>query len=328
MTNTKLPRRTFLHLAAGAAVLPAVSWSALAQAYPSRPVSIIVGFPVGSAADILARLLGQRLSERLGQPFIIENRAGAGSNVATEAVVRAAPDGYTLLMVTGSNAVNATLYDKLSYNFIQDIAPVVRITRGPLVMVVNPSVPTQSVAEFIAYAQANPGKLNMASSGNGGTTHVVGELLKIIAGVDIRHVPYRGSSPALADLLVGKAHVMFDLVPPLMEPIKTGKLRALAVTTEQRSDALPDTPSLSDFVPGYEAAFWGGIGAPKETPVEIINELNTEINAALLDPAITKRVADVGYTAFASSPADFGKFIATETEKWAKVVKAAGLNPD
>jgi tripartite-type tricarboxylate transporter receptor subunit TctC len=324
----KLPRRRFLHLVAGAAVLPALTRAGLAQGYPARPVSIVVGFPAGSAADILARLFGNWLSERLGQPFIVENRPGAGSSTATEAVVRAAPDGYTLLMITGSNAVNATFYDKLSYNFIRDIAPVTQVTRGPLVMAVNPSVPAQNVAEFIAYAKANPGKLNMASGGNGGTTHVVGELFKVMSGVDIRHVPYRGSSPALADLLAGNAHVMFDLIPPLMEPIKTGKLRLLAVTTTERSDILPTAPPLSDFVPEYDAAFWGGIGVPKGTPSEIIDKLNSEIRSALRDRTIMMRIADVGYGAFAGSPADFGRFIAAETEKWAKVVKVAGLRPD
>ncbi len=324
----KFPRRKFLHLAAGALAVPVSPRIATAQTYPMRSVRIIVGFPVGSAADILARLFGQWLSERLRQPFVIENRPGAGSNIATEAVVSAAPNGYTLLMVTGSNAVNATLYDKLNYNFIRDIAPVVRATRGPLVMVVNSSVPAETVPEFIAYAKANPGRLNMASAGNGGTTHVVGELFKVMTGVDMRHVPYRGSPPALAALLGGNAQVMFDLIPPLIEPIKTGKLRALAVTTAQRSGTLPSVPPLSDFVPGYEAAFWGGIGVPKDTPAEIIDKLNREISTALLDPTIKARIADVGYVAFASSPADFGKFIVEETERWGDVILAAGIKPE
>jgi len=322
-----LRRRRFLQLTAGAAAL-ALPRFAIAQAYPTRPVRIVVGFPAGSAADILARLFGNWLAERLGQPFVIENRPGAGSNIATETVVRAPPDGYTLLMVTGSNAVNATLYDRLGYNFIQDIAPVAQVTRGALVMVVNPSVPAQNVAEFIAYAKANPDKLNMASAGNGGTTHVVGELFKVMSGVDMRHVPYRGSASALADLLAGKAHVMFDLIPALIEPIKTGKLRPLSVTTMQRSDLLPSAPPLSDFVAGYDAAFWGGVGVPKGTSSEIIDKLNTEIRSALLDRTITMRISDVGYTAFAGSPAEFGGFIAAETEKWAKVVTVAGLKPD
>ncbi len=324
----KFPRRKFLHLAAGALAVPVSPRIATAQTYPMRSVRIIVGFPVGSAADILARLFGQWLSERLRQPFVIENRPGAGSNIATEAVVSAAPNGYTLLMVTGSNAVNATLYDKLNYNFIRDIAPVVRATRGPLVMVVNSSVPAETVPEFIAYAKANPGRLNMASAGNGGTTHVVGELFKVMTGVDMRHVPYRGSPPARAALLGGNAQVMFDLIPPLIEPIKTGKLRALAVTTAQRSGTLPSVPPLSDFVPGYEAAFWGGIGVPKDTPAEIIDKLNREISTALLDPTIKARIADVGYVAFASSPADFGKFIVEETERWGDVILAAGIKPE
>ncbi len=324
----KFPRRKFLHLAAGALAVPVSPRIATAQTYPMRSVRIIVGFPVGSAADILARLFGQWLSERLRQPFVIENRPGAGSNIATEAVVSAAPNGYTLLMVTGSNAVNATLYDKLNYNFIRDIAPVVRATRGPLVMVVDSSVPAETVPEFIAYAKANPGRLNMASAGNGGTTHVVGELFKVMTGVDMRHVPYRGSPPALAALLGGNAQVMFDLIPPLIEPIKTGKLRAPAVTTAQRSGTLPSVPPLSDFVPGYEAAFWGGIGVPKDTPAEIIDKLNREISTALLDPTIKARIADVGYVAFASSPADFGKFIVEETERWGDVILAAGIKPE
>jgi tripartite-type tricarboxylate transporter receptor subunit TctC len=318
-------RRNFLHLAAGAAALPLAPYVARVQAYPSRPVRVIVGFPAGSAADVLARLFGQWLSERLGHPFIVEIRPGAGSNVATEAVVRAPPDGHTLLMVTGSNAVNATLYESLNYNFICDIAPVIRVTRGPLLMAVNSSFPTKTVPEFVNYAKTNPGKINMASAGSGGTAHLVGELFKQMTTTDIVHVPYRGSTAALADLLVGKVQVMFDLAPVLVEPIKTGKLRPLAITTATRSQALPDIPPMSDFVPGFEAAFWGGIGAPKDTSTEIINELNQEISAALVDPNIRGRIADVGYTPFESSPADFGAFIVAETEKWGKVVTFAGL---
>jgi tripartite-type tricarboxylate transporter receptor subunit TctC len=324
----KVPRRHFLHLAAGAAAFPVLSRTARAQAYPTRPVRILVGFPASSAADILARLLGQRLSDRLGQPFVIETRPGAGSNIATEAVVRAPADGYTLLMVTGSNAVNATLYDKLNFNFIHDIAPVARVSRGVLIMVVNSSVPAMTVPEFIAYAKANPGDIKMASGGTGGTTHVVGELFKVMTGVDMRHVPYRGSPAALAGLIEGQAHVMFDLVPPLIESVKAGKLRVLAVSAPQRLEVLPDVPTVGDFVRGYEATFWGGIGAPRDTPAEIIDKLSQEINAALSDPAVEARIADVGYTVFASSPGDFGKFIAAETDKWAKVVKVANIRAE
>jgi tripartite-type tricarboxylate transporter receptor subunit TctC len=321
-----VPRRKFLHLAVGAAGLPLSPSIAKAQSYPSRPVRVIVGFPAGSTADILARLFGQWLSERLGQPFIVENLPGAGSNLATEAVVRASPDGHTLLMVTGSNAVNATLYENLNYNFIRDIAPVIRVTRGPLLMAVHSSFPAKTVSEFVSYAKVNPGKINMASAGTGGTTHLVGELFKLMTSIDIVHVPYRGSAPALADLLAGKVQVMFDLAPVLVEPIKTGNLRPLAITTATRSRALPEIAAMSDFVPGYEAAFWGGIGAPKDTSTEIINKLSQEISVALVDPRIRARIADVGYTPFESSAADFGAFIVAETEKWGKVVKLAGLN--
>ena len=276
----KLPRRQFLHLAAGAAALPAVSRIAWAQAYPTRPVRIIVGFAAGGAADIIARLIGQWLSERLGQPFVIENRPGAGSNIATEAVVRAPPDGYTLLLVGTANAINATLYDKLNFNFIRDIAPVAGIIRVPNVMVVNPSVPAKTVPEFIAYAKANPGKINMASGGIGTAAHVSGELFKMMAGVDMVHVPYRGAAPALTDLLGGQVQVMFASMPSSIEHIRAGKLRALAVTTATRSEALPDIPTVGEFVPGYEASAWYGVGAPKDTPAEIVDKLNKEINAA------------------------------------------------
>ena len=321
-------RRQFLHLAAGAAALPAVSRIARAQTYPTRPVRIIVGFPPGGAADIAARLMGQWLSERLGQPFVIENRPGAGSNIATEAVVRAPADGYTLLLVSTSNAINATLYDKLNFNFIRDIAPVAGIIRVPHVMEVNPSVPAKTVPEFIAYAKANPGKINMASAGIGAAPHVSGELFKMMTGVDMVHVPYRGAAPALTDLLGGQVQVMFDTMPSSIEYIRAGKLRALAVTTATRSEALPDIPTVGDFVPGYEASAWYGVGAPKNTPAEIVDKLNKEINAGLADPKMKARLADLGGTVLAGSPADFGKLIADETEKWAKVVKFAGIKPE
>ena len=324
-----LPRRRFLHLAAGAAAaIPAFPRFAWAQTYPSRPVRIIVGNPAGSSSDILARLMGQWLSERLGQPFVIENRPGAASNLAVEAVVRAPPDGYTLLLVFAGNAINVTFYDKLNFDFIRDIAPVASIGRIPLVMVVNPSFPAKTVPEFIAYAKSNPGKLNMASAGNGGLQHVAGELFKIIAGVDMRHVPYRGSPQALTDLLGGQVQVMFDVVPSSIELIRTGRLRPLAVTTTRRLDVLPDIPTVAEFATGYEASGWVGIGAPRNSPTEIIDRLNNEINAALADPKIKARLADLGGTMVAGSPAEFGKLIAEDTEKWAKVIKSAGIKPE
>jgi tripartite-type tricarboxylate transporter receptor subunit TctC len=324
----KLSRRTFLHLAAGAAALPGVSRFAWSQAYPSRPVRIIVGFPAGGTADILARLVGQSLSERFGQPFIVESRPGAGGNIGTEAVVRAPSDGYTLLLVTSPNAVNATFYGNLSFNFVRDIAPVAGLGRAPLVMVVNPSVPAKTVPEFIAYAKANPGKLNMASGGNGVTSHVAGELFKMMAGIDMLHVPYRGEPPALTDLFAGQVQVMFVLLPPSIEHIRAGRLRALAITTAMRSEALPNIPTVSEFVPGYEASGWQGVGAPKNTPTEIIDKLNREISAGLADPMIKARLADLGSSPFASSPADFGKHIADETEKWGKVIRAANIKAE
>jgi tripartite-type tricarboxylate transporter receptor subunit TctC len=324
----KLPRRQFLHLAAGAAALPAVSRIARAQAYPERPVRIVVGFAPGGANDILARLIGQWLSERLGQPFVIENRPGGGSNIATEAVVRAAPDGYTLLLVGPPQAINATLYEKLNFNFLRDIAPVAGIIRAPNVMEVNPSVPAKTVSEFIAYAKANPGRVNMASAGNGTGPHMAGELFKMMAGVNIVHVPYRGSGPALTDLLGGQVQVMFDALPPSMEHIRTGKLRALAVTTAARSLALPDVPTVSEFVPGYEASASFGVGAPRSTPADIVEKLNKEINGALADPKLKARLADLGGLTLPGSPADFGKLLAEETEKWGKVVKFSGAKPD
>jgi tripartite-type tricarboxylate transporter receptor subunit TctC len=323
----KLRRRQFLYLAAGAslATVPRFVW---AQAYPSRPVRILVGFPPGGTVDIVARLMGQWLQERLGQPFVVENRAGAAGNIATEAAVRAPADGYTLLLITPPNVINATLYEKLNFNFIRDIAPVASAIRLPNVMQVNPSDPTRTVPEFIAYAKANPGKLNMASAGNGTSGHVSGELFKMMTGVDMIHVPYRGGAPAITDLIGGQVQVMFDNLGNSIEHIKAGRLRALAVTTAARSKMLPETPSVGEFMPGYEASFWTGFGAPKGTPTEIINPLNKEINAALGDGKIGARLADLGGTAFLLSPAEFGTFIAAETEKWAKVVKFSGAKPD
>jgi tripartite-type tricarboxylate transporter receptor subunit TctC len=321
----KLPRRQFLHLAAGAVALPALSRLASAQTYPSRPVRLIVGYAPGGGTDIAARLIGQWLSERLGQPFVIENRSGAGGNIGTETAVRAPPDGYTLLLVSLANATNATLYDKLNYNFIRDIAPVAGIIRVPNVMEVNPAVPVKTVPEFISYAKANPGKVNMASAGNGSPPHVAGELFKMMAGVNMQHVPYRGGGAALADLLGGQVQVTFESTSSSIEYIRSGRLRALAVTTSTRSEALPDIPTLSDFVPGYEASSWYGIGAPKNTPADIIDKLNKEINAGLADPMIKARFADLGGMALSGSPADFGKLIAGETQKWSKVIRAANI---
>jgi tripartite-type tricarboxylate transporter receptor subunit TctC len=321
----KLPRRKFLHLAAGAAALPALSRIAFAQAYPSRPVRLIVPIAPAGATDITARLIGQWLSERLGQPFIIENRPGGGGNIGTEAVVHAPADGYTLLMAGSFNATNAALYDKLNFNFIRDIAPVAGVFRGPFAMVVNPSVPAKSVPEFIAYAKANPRKLNMASAGNGTASHVAGELFKMMAGVDLVHVPYRGGGPAVNDLLGGQVQVMFPTTVASIGHIRSGRLRALAVTAAMRSDALPDIPTVGEFVPGYEASTWYGVCAPKGTPAEIVEKLNKEVNAGLADPKIKARLLDLGGDVHALSPADFGKHIAEETEKWAKVVKFAGI---
>jgi tripartite-type tricarboxylate transporter receptor subunit TctC len=324
----KLPRRQFLHLAAGVAALPAVSRFAWAQSYPSRPVRIIVPFAAGGPQDIITRLLGQWLSERLGQQFVIENRPGAGGNVGAEAVVRASADGYALLSVAPNNAVNATLYDKLNFDFIRDIAPVAGISRQPLLMLVNPSVPAKTVPEFVAYAKANPGKINMASPGIGTTPHVAGELFKLMAGVDMVHVPYRGAPPALTDLIAGEVQIAFISPFGLIEYIQAGKLHALAVTTATRWDRLPDIPTVGEFIPGFESSGWFGVGAPKNTPAEIIAKLNNEINAGHVDPKIKARFADLGGMAFAGSPADFGKFIAGETEKWGKVVRAANLKPE
>jgi tripartite-type tricarboxylate transporter receptor subunit TctC len=323
----KVHRRQFLHLAAGAAALPALSRVAGAQGYPTRPVRIMVGFAAGGAVDTMARLTGPWLSERLGQQFIIENRSGAGGNVGTEAVVRAPADGYTLLLAHSINAINATLYEKLNFNFIRDIAPVTTIASGALVMVVNPSVPAKTVPEFIAYAKANPGKISMASQGIGGTGHVAGELFKMMTGVNLVHVPYRGAGPALIDLLGGQVQVMFAATVSSIEYIRAGRLRALAVTGATRKDVLPDVPTVNEFVPGYEASNWYGIGVPTGTPAEIIDRLNKEINAGLADAEMKARLADLGETPFPSSPADFRKLIAEDTEKWAKVIRAAKIKP-
>jgi tripartite-type tricarboxylate transporter receptor subunit TctC len=324
-----LPRRRFLHLAVGAAALPAISRVARAQTYPTRPVRIIVGQAAGSGSDTFARLIGQFLSERLGQQFVIENRPGASGNIATEAVVRSPPDGYTLLLVNASNAINATLYDKLNFDFIRDIAPITVIATFSFVMEVNPSVPTKTLPEFIAYAKANPGKINMASAGSGSTSHVSGELFKMMTGAEMVHVPYRGSTPALTDLLGGQVQVMFDATPSSLPHIRAGKLRPLAVTTATRLEVLPDIPTVADFVPGYEASAWLGFGAPKNTPAAVVDRLNKEINLAISDSAIKARLVDLGGLAVPpSSPAEFGKFIARDTEKWGKVVRAANIKPD
>jgi tripartite-type tricarboxylate transporter receptor subunit TctC len=324
----KLPhRRQFLHLAAGAAALPVMSRIARAQAYPTRPVRIVVGFAAGGPADIVARLMGQWLSERLGQPFVIENRTGAATNIAAEAVVRAPADGYTLLFISTANTINATLYEKLSFNLGRDIVPVVSLIRAPDVLEVNPSVPARTVPEFIAYAKANPGKLTMASGGTGTGPHVFGELFKFMTGVNLVHVPYRGAAPALADLLAGQVQVLFDPMPNPMEYIKAGKVRPLAITSAARSEMLPDLPTIGEFVPGYEASFFFGIGAPKNTPAEIVNKLNKEINAALADPKTKARLNDMGGAVLSGSPAEFGKLLSDETEKWGKVIKFAGIKP-
>ena len=321
-------RRRFLHLAAGTAALATVSRIALAQTYPTRPVRVIVPFPPSGPNDILARLMGQRLSERLGQPFIIDNRPGAGGNIGTEVVVKASPNGYTLLQVSASNAINAALYDRLNFNLSRDIAPVATIIRQPYIMLVNPSLPAKTVPEFIAYAKANRGKISMASAGTGTGPHAAGELFKMMTSVDMVHVPYRGGGPALTDLLGGQVQVAFIGPVASIEYIRTGKLRALAVTTAARSVALPDIPVVGDFVPGYEASSWFGIGAPRGTPVEIVDKLNREINVALADPGMKARLADLGGMVLAGSPADFGKLIAAETEKWAKVIQFSGAKPD
>ena len=324
----RLQRRTFLRLALGAVALPGVSPAARAQTYPTRPVRLICGFPPGGPNDMLARLIAQWLSGRLDRPFIVENRPGAATNIATEAVVRAPPDGHTLLLVAQVNAINVTLYDRLNYDFVRDIAPIAGLMRVPSVMEVNLSVPAGTVPEFIAYAKANPGKLNMASAGNGTSSHVSGELFKMMAGVNMLHVPYRGAAAALTDLIAGRVQVYFDLMPNSIEHIRGGKVRALAITAATRSEALPDLPSVGDFAPGYEVSTWFGVGAPRGTPAEIVAKLNQEINAGLADPKIKARLADLGGTVLAGTPADFGKLIADETEKWAKVIRAANIKPD
>jgi tripartite-type tricarboxylate transporter receptor subunit TctC len=323
----KLPRRDFLHLAAAAVALSAVSRIACAQAYPSRPVHLIVPFAPAGGADTIARVMGQWLSERLGQPFVIENRPGGGANIATEAVVRAAPDGYTLLITGGYNTINATLYDKLNFNFIRDIAAVAGIVVYPDIMLVNPSVPAKTLAEFIAYAKANPGKLTVSSSGVGSPGHVSGELLKMMAGIEMVHVPYRSAGLALTDLLAGQVQVGFPSLPSAIGYVRAGTLRALAVTTATRSQALPGVPSVGEFVPGYEASGWFGVGAPKATPAEIVEKLNKEVKAALHDPKMKARLADLGGEPLTGSPAELAKMIADETEKWAKVIKFAGIKP-
>jgi tripartite-type tricarboxylate transporter receptor subunit TctC len=321
-------RRQFLHLVGGVAALPAVSRLVFAQTYPSRPVRIIVGFPPGGAVDVVARIMGQWLSERFGTPFVVENRPGAGSNIAAEFVAKASPDGYTLLLISTANTVNATLYDKLTFNFIRDIAPVAGIVQTPLILEVHPSVPVRTVPEFIAYAKANPGKINMASGGNGSSPHVTGELFKMMTGVNMLHVPYRGGAPALTDLLGGQVQVMFDPLANSVDHVKAGNVRPLAVTTATRSPALPDIPTVGEFVAGFEASFWGGLGTPKNTPADVVEKLNREISAALANPSMQARLADFGGTSLIGSPAIFGKFIADETEKWAKVVKFSGARPD
>ena len=323
-----IPRRRFLHLAAGTAALPMTSQVAWAQAYPARPVRWIIGFAPGGTTDVISRLIVQYLTEHLGQPFIVESRPGAATNLATEMVARSPADGYTLLFIGSPNAINTSLYTRLNFNFSRDIAPVAAIVSVPNVMVVHPSVPVTTVPEFIAYAKANPGKINMASSGIGSTPHLAGELFKMMAGVDIQHVPYRGAAPAMTDLLAGQVQVYFVTTPSSMQYIKSGQLRAIAVTTAKRVPELPGLPAISEFVPGYDASAWYGLGAPKDTPKDIINKLNREINAAVADASIKKRFDDLGCTIIAGSPADLAKLIADDTERWAKVVRFAGLKAD
>jgi tripartite-type tricarboxylate transporter receptor subunit TctC len=324
----KFSRRQFLHRTAGTAALPAVSRVSWAQTYPTKPVRLIVGFAAGGTTDFTARVIGQQLSDRLGQQFIVENRPGASSNIAADAVVRAPADGYTLMMFDGSPLINATLYEKLRFNFVRDIVPVASIHRMPFVMEVNPSLPAGTVREFIAYAKSNPGKIHMASGGTGTTVHLTGELFKMMAGVDLVHVPYRGSAPALTDMLGGQVQVMFDVPASSIEYIKAGKLRALAVTSTKRLDVLPDVPTVNDFLLGFEANQWFGVGAPKNTPADVVGRLNKEINTILGDPKIKAQFAELGGTVFASSPHDFGKLIAEEAEKWGKVVRATGIKAD
>jgi tripartite-type tricarboxylate transporter receptor subunit TctC len=324
----KLPRRTFMQLAAGAAALPALPHIASAQAYPSRPVRIVLGLPAGGNQDVIARLIAPWLSERLGQQIIIDNHPSASNNIAAEAVIRSPPDGYTLLLVGSYNAINASLYDKLGFDFMRDTAPVASLIRAPSVLLVNPSVPAKTIPEFIAYTKANPGKLTIASAGSGTPPHIAGELFKMMTGVNMLHVPYRGGGPALIDLLGGQVQVLFGSMPASIEHIHTGKLRALAVTTVERSSALPDIPTVGEFVPGYEQSTFFGLSAPRATPPEIVERLNREINAILADPVAKARLAVLGGTVLALSPADFGKLIADETEKWGKVIRAANIKPD
>ena len=324
----KLPRRQFLHLAAGAVTLPLLPRRARAQAYPARPVRLIVQVPGGSSPDIVARVMAQWLSERLGQPVVVDNRPGASGNIGTEAVVRAAADGYSLLLAMSANAINASLFDNLRFSFVRDTAPVASIARIPLVMEVNPAVPAKTVPEFIAYAKANPGKINMASSGNATPLHVAGELFKMMAGVDLVHVPYRGEPVAMPDLVSGQVQVMFGVLPSSLGYIRSGQLRALAVTAAKRQAVLPDVPAMDEFLPGYEASGWYGISAPKATPPEIVDKLNKEINAGLADAKVKARLAELGCLVFAGSPADFEKFVVGETEKWAKVIRAAGIKAE
>ena len=323
-----IARRRFFHLAAGIATLPITAGFAWTQGYPARPVRIIAPVPAGGTSDMSVRLIGQWLSDRLGQPFVVENRPGAATNIGTEVVVRAAPDGYTLLGATGNNATNATIYDKLNFNFIRDIAPVARTIMVPLVLEVHPSVPAETVAEFITFARADPGKINMASSGNGSPAHVAGELFSMMTGVKFTHVPYRGDAPAITDLLGGQVQVYFGFLPASLEHIKTGKVRALGVTTGARSHTLPDVPTVAESVPGYEALSWNGIGAPSGTPAEIIEKLNKEINTALADAKLRARFTNVGAVVHGSSPAEFAQFIADDTEKWAKVIRFAGIKAE
>ena len=323
-----LSRRRVLELATGAFAFAGIWRSARAQTYPTRPVRIIVGFPAGGPSDITARLIAQWLSEHLGQEFVVENRPGAASNIATEAALRAPPDGYTLLLVTSTNAVNVTFYENLNFNFMSDIAPVAGIIRVPFVMEINPSIPAKTVPEFIAYAKANPGKINMASGGIGTSVHIAGELFKMMAGVNLVHVPYRGSAPALTDMISGQVHVMFDILTSSIQHIRSNALRALAVTSERRSEALPDLPTVGDFLPGYEATAWYGIAAPKKTPSEIVDKLNNEVNTGLADPKIKARFAELASAVIPGSPADFGRLVGDEIQKWAKVVKFSGAKPE
>jgi tripartite-type tricarboxylate transporter receptor subunit TctC len=322
----KLPRRNFLHLAAGAAALPVLSRIARAQSYPSRPINLVITFPAGGAPDIIGRLTGQWLSERLGQPFVIENRPGFGGNIATEYVVRASPDGYTILMPVSTNAMNATLYPNLKFNFMRDIAPVAGIATSPFVLLVPPSFPAKTVPELIAYAKTNPGKINMASPGNGSSNHIFGELFKIMTGVDLVHVPYRNNY--MPDLLTGQVQVVFGPTASTLELVRSGQLRALAVTTAKRLGVLPDVPTLGEFVSGYEAFGWYGLGVPRNTPTEIVNKLNDAMNAALADPKSTARLVDLGVEPMPLTSAGFAKFISDETDKWAKVIKSAGIKPE